>query len=617
MNKQLKKGIKKKENRKTDRPKKGIGKPSIHIRAKGKRTTADPSGKKKHLLSQLLISSIPACLSLLAMAAVFYFTFNIVFNNSQKASTLSYNANQLLISTNNTLNSASSIQTAIYYNTGIDADERRVQMQEFTKLSQEAETYINDLDTMLSKHPDLYTDVALKDGTTMQSSIKSIQEIFSNWKVIFNSRVSREGFSNQLKVFKEILTSIHNMEEIVTQYNSDTTQRQTKTVNEIMTFCILFIAVILLLSIGMSLKVNRYLLKVIRKLHKNLLRLGDNDLTASPLKIRVNDELGQLSRTTNILQDSLVQIVQTLQNSTQELNDSSQSMQEYTNTTNTAVQSISRAISELSTSASQQAADTAEISEATTTMAQVMDRSAASTDALHTTKEHITQTTQEGIEAVKNLWEGNKENMDSLLSIFSMIDSITTSADKISEASNLISDIADQTSLLSLNASIEAARAGDAGRGFAVVAEEIRKLADQSATSAKTINKMLEDLQSNTTRADEQSKLVKLLAEKQNTNVDNTQKNFEAIVADIQQIDEQITALQSVNETMEHKFTVIADLVTGLASIAEQNAASAEEITNTTEKVTHSMRGIQASSCSVNEAATQLTSIIDRFKMEN
>src|SRR5690606_33235105 len=92
------------------------------------------------------------------------------------------------------------------------------------------------------------------------------------------------------------------------------------------------------------------------------------------------------------------------------------------------------------------------------------------------------------------------------------------SAKKISQASQVIANIAGQTNLLALNAAIEAARAGEAGRGFSVVAEEIRKLAEESENSTKIIDEIVEDLQQNAANAVDMVEKVSMIVAEQATN---------------------------------------------------------------------------------------------------
>ena len=108
---------------------------------------------------------------------------------------------------------------------------------------------------------------------------------------------------------------------------------------------------------------------------------------------------------------------------------------------------------------------------------------------------------EDGLKEINNLASITEESNIAAKEIYDVILKTDASSNKIGQASNVISSIAEQTNLLALNAAIEAARAGEAGKGFAVVAEEIRKLAEQSSSSTMDIDKIVNDLQTNSQNA--------------------------------------------------------------------------------------------------------------------
>ena len=161
--------------------------------------------------------------------------------------------------------------------------------------------------------------------------------------------------------------------------------------------------------------------------------------------------------------------------------------------------------------------------------------------------------------------------------MYSQTETTNSSVEKIRQAAELISQISSQTNLLSLNASIEAARAGDSGRGFAVVAGEIGNLATQSDATAHEINKIIDELTENSTKSVQIMNRINDVSKQQLEALDNTEHMFMNLQKSLNScIDSTNVITEHIAHVNEQK-DMIMDSVNTLSELATSNAASTEE----------------------------------------
>lgn len=190
-----------------------------------------------------------------------------------------------------------------------------------------------------------------------------------------------------------------------------------------------------------------------------------------------------------------------------------------------------------------------------------------------------------------------------------------TSAQEIQRAVEMITAIADETNLLSLNASIEAARAGEQGRGFAVVASQIQKLAEQSAESAQQITYIVGNLLHDAETTAETMEDVVDIVDSQKEKLLQTDAQFETVNRGIQESLFKIGQIRDKSKILDESRKQMANMIMSLSAISEENASASEETASSTAKLNERVKKITQEVTILKKIAADLEQQIQIFKI--
>ena len=359
-------------------------------------------------------------------------------------------------------------------------------------------------------------------------------------------------------------------------------------------------------------------LKPIKVIVEDLIELENYNLKKSEKVTQLGtrfDEIGAISNAVTKVKESLKDLVGKNVETSDSLVASAQEMTATTGQTTMAADELAKTIEDIARGATQQAEDVdkgvMEISE----MGQLVDQNREYLEQVNHSISLVNRLKDDGFQILTDLVNKTEASNGASREIYESIISSNESSVKIRKASEMIKNIAEQTSLLALNASIEAARAGDAGKGFAVVATEIRKLADQSNTFTSEIEKIISELTEKTGKSVNTMEEVNAILQSQTESVQQTNGKFEGIAEALKVLMSSIEQVKTSGDLMEEKKAEVMSIMESLAAISEENAAGSEQASAAVEQQSVSIEEIANMSKVLAQMAEEMQESVSRFKL--
>lgn len=343
------------------------------------------------------------------------------------------------------------------------------------------------------------------------------------------------------------------------------------------------------------------------------LSTGSLNVNAKTSWFNRKDELSELAEGINNVAASFVDITGQIKDSSSVMNNDASRLAEISDNTHRSILEVSSAIEEVANGATQQASDIQDASNSIDMMSNSIDTIADKIDVLSQTAMETQNTSSNAEHAMGDLISIINQTKESIDKIVSQSELNVHAAAKIQEVVQVIAGISSQTNLLSLNASIEAARAGEQGKGFAVVADEIRKLAEESSDSAGKIETIITELVQNIHESLTLSDVLKGNANEQINKLEVTRKDFNKVVSDVGEMFERTSAVKDEIENITVARDKIQIVIESLSAISQENAASSEETTATTNIVVSAMDELNSFTESIRALAKKLDEIIAYF----
>ena len=390
--------------------------------------------------------------------------------------------------------------------------------------------------------------------------------------------------------------------------------------NQILSIIYLIVGMVVIVAAICAALVYMVVSKMVKRLTTGvdaLSKLSEGKLNLELDKTLLNgkDEIGDICRAIEKMKGNLTDIISSIKNDSSVLLRASEVLSEKTGVTSEHVEQMEKAVSEIASGAESQAEETQDATENVIVMGNMIEETVDELGNLSRSAESMQERGEAALKALRDLQATNEKTSESIDIIYEQTNVTNESAQKIKEATALITNIAEETNLLSLNASIEAARAGEQGRGFAVVAGQIQKLAEQSNESAKQIEEIIMSLLADSDKAVSTMEEVKVIMEQQSENVANTNTQVNSLLQDVEEslagIEEVVGKTNKINDARSN----VVDTVQNLSAIAQENAASSQQTSASVTEIRDIVVEIATNATDLKDISNRLEENMSMFEM--
>lgn len=465
------------------------------------------------------------------------------------------------------------------------------------------------LDENSGTNKDLVTKIsgiALNKEET--ASFKSFEELNLKYREVVAKTIEQATVNNQVayQVYNNEVSpqgdkTVEALDQLVALKESAAEQFQQSSSSDSKTSHIVIILTIIIAIIVMTLvalTLNMIITTPIRKLQEHMEKAAGGNLAVKG-DYPYEDEVGKLTNSFNSMTENLRSLVLQISDNAVTLSASSEELLASSEQSSMAARQVASSSQQLSEDFEKQFAGVTQANEAVGSMLTSTKQIDASAQVVATLVNQATGAARNGKQSVASIAGQMSEISDAVHEVNGVIEALGKNAHKIGEIVNVINEISTQTNLLSLNAAIEAARAGEAGRGFAVVAGEVRKLAEQSSTSARNITNLVTTIQrqinhavsSMHSGAGKVQEGLTISAEAQESFV-HIETSVEKVNVKVEDVNQHIHHLVNANMRIEQVMRIVSSVSETGISVSQETSAASQQQMSTTEEIENSAKSL-------------------------
>ena len=427
-----------------------------------------------------------------------------------------------------------------------------------------------------------------------------VNQVIKGKKPFFSTNVSLDGTRNYgyfIPVYQNGTTD----QVIGMVFVGTNKARKDAIVNKILGSIMMALLVVMLLCIVTAMRMAASISKNIKNSVAVVGKLADGDLNVwvDEKLLKRKDEIGDLSRGTMTLRDAMKSVIRDIsENAKQLLSTMSQ---------------VQQAVSLVVDNSSEQAKNSRNTSDHMKIMGENITETTAEVQNLDQNATFMHSSSENASATLEKLCGINEQVEQMLAQVQQQTDRTNDSVQKIQQATTIISSIAEETNLLSLNASIEAARAGESGRGFAVVAGQIKKLAEQSDQSSQEIEQIASTLIRDSSLAVESMQSMQQIITSQSESMAETQNIVKEVLGEINSSMQSIKQIKASTRRLEDSRNEVVQAVGELSGIAEENVESTKKTYDGTQEVVGTFQQVYVSAEQLREISDKLVKGIGYF----
>ena len=445
---------------------------------------------------------------------------------------------------------------------------------------------------------------------------KIVEKVLKGGEEYFSSAVSIEGELNY-GYFMPVHQNNSDNQIIGMIFVGTNLKEKEAVVKRILSSICSSVIVVMLICIAVGIRLAGSMSRNIRKSIQVVGRLaeGNLDVWVDDKLLKKKDEIGELSRVTITLRDTMRSTIKEITDNAKALLEASQLLGTAADNTNGTMNDVRTAVSQVVDNSQLQAENSQSTSEQMKIMGDNITETSNEAELLSGNAASMQSSSEKASKTLLSLRQINEDVKKIIGEVQEQTNRTNESVKKIQAATTFINSIAEDTGLLSLNASIEAARAGDSGRGFAVVAEQIKNLSEQSNESSKEIEATAEVLRADSEKAVQAMQQMQEIIASQSESMQETQQVVAEVIEEIASSMKSIAQIKESSGRLEGARNEVLQAVEHLSEISAENLDSTKSTYEQTEIVADTFKQVYNSADELKTIADKLVKSIEYFKM--